>query len=89
MYSQIIKSKLDELPENLEREVLDYIEFLLHKYGNVKPIHSEVETIKQKRLDTAKELLSEVDDVDDDSQGIFDASADIRRLREERLKQIC
>ena len=34
MYSQIIKSKLEELPEDLEREVLDYIEFLLRKYGN-------------------------------------------------------
>ena len=89
MYSQIIKSKLEELPEDLEKEILDYIEFLLHKYGNIEPIHSEVETIKQKRLDTAKDLLSEVDDVDDDSQGIFDASDDIRRLREERLKQIC
>ena len=93
----MIKSKLEELPEDLEKEVLDYIEFLLHKYSNeelnifhtIEPIHSEAEKIKQKRLDTAKELLSEVDDVDDDSQGVFDASADIRRLREERLKQIC
>jgi hypothetical protein len=89
MYSQIIKSKLEELPENLEKEVLDYVEFLLHKYGNIEPIYSEAEKIKQKRIDTAKALLSEVDDIDDDSQGIFDASADIRRLREERLKQIC
>ena len=89
MYSQIIKSNLEELPEDLEKEILDYVEFLLHKYGNIEPIHSEAEKIKQKRLNTAKDLLSEVDDVDDDSQGIFDASADIRRLREERLKQIC
>lgn len=28
-----IKTKLDELPINLKREVLDYIEFLLQKYG--------------------------------------------------------
>jgi len=34
MYSQIIKARLEELPEDLEKEVLDYIEFLLHKYGN-------------------------------------------------------
>ena len=89
MYSQIIKSKLEELPEDLEKEILDYVEFLLHKYGNIEPIHSEAEKIKKKRLNTAKDLLSEVADIDDDSQGIFDASADIRRLREERLKQIC
>ena len=34
MYSQIIKAKIEELPEDLEKELLDYIEFLLHKYGN-------------------------------------------------------
>ena len=28
-----IKTKLDGLPINLKREVLDYIEFLLQKYG--------------------------------------------------------
>jgi len=33
MYTQIIKAKLDELPEDVEKEILDYIEFLLHKYG--------------------------------------------------------
>lgn len=33
MYRQIIKDKLNELPEDLEKELLDYIEFLLHKYG--------------------------------------------------------
>jgi len=33
MKSQIIKDKLEELPQDLEKEVLDYIEFLLQKYG--------------------------------------------------------
>ncbi len=33
VYSEIIKAKLDELPEDKEKEILDYIEFLLHKYG--------------------------------------------------------
>jgi len=31
--SEIIKAKLEELPEDLKKEVLDYIEFLLQKYG--------------------------------------------------------
>jgi hypothetical protein len=31
--SEIIKSRLEELPEDLKKEVLDYIEFLLQKYG--------------------------------------------------------
>jgi hypothetical protein len=34
MKTQVIKSKLDQLPEELKKEVLDYIEFLLQKsYG--------------------------------------------------------
>ncbi len=36
METQIIKSKFDELPEDLKKEVLDYIEFLLQKYGTYK-----------------------------------------------------
>ena len=31
--NQLIKAKLEELPEGLKKEVLDYIEFLLQKYG--------------------------------------------------------
>lgn len=30
--NQIIQDKLEALPENLKREVLDYIDFLLQKY---------------------------------------------------------
>jgi len=33
MESEIIKTRLEELPKELRREVLDYIDFLLHKYG--------------------------------------------------------
>ena len=33
MKDQVIKTKLEELPEDLKKEVLDYIEFLLQKYG--------------------------------------------------------
>ena len=33
MKSEIIKARLEELPEDLRREVLDYIEFLLQKYS--------------------------------------------------------
>jgi hypothetical protein len=33
MSGQVIKVKLEELPDNLKREALDYIEFLLQKYG--------------------------------------------------------
>ncbi|MBW2038062.1 MAG: DUF2281 domain-containing protein [Deltaproteobacteria bacterium] len=33
MKDQVIKAKLEDLPESLKREVLDYIDFLLQKYG--------------------------------------------------------
>jgi hypothetical protein len=32
MESQIIKSKLEELPEDLKKEVYDFMEFLLQKH---------------------------------------------------------
>ncbi len=32
MQRSVIKERLEELPEDLRKEVLDYIDFLLHKY---------------------------------------------------------
>jgi len=34
MYEKEIESKIQELPENLKKEVLDYIDFLHMKYKN-------------------------------------------------------
>ena len=39
----------------------------------------EVERLKQARLRLAEELLAECNDIEDDSQGEFDAAQDIRR----------
>jgi len=36
METQIIKSKLEELPENLRNEVYDFMEFLMQKHGSTK-----------------------------------------------------
>jgi hypothetical protein len=36
MEPQIIKSKLEELPEDLRNEVYDFMEFLLQKHGSAK-----------------------------------------------------
>ena len=36
MYEKEIKLKIRELPEDLRREVLDYIEFLLKKYKSAE-----------------------------------------------------
>ena len=71
VYSEIIKAKLDELPEDIEKEILDYIEFLLHKYGK-KIDEGEIITVfpigedliksfrgKSKNKDIVKILLEE------------------------------
>ncbi|HIE29186.1 TPA: hypothetical protein EYP66_18090 [Candidatus Poribacteria bacterium] len=50
----------------------------------------EAERVKQVRLQLAEELLAECNDIEDDSQGEFDATQDIQRMREERgMSQIC
>lgn len=49
----------------------------------------EVKQLLQERLRLAEELLTECDDIKDDSQGKFDAVEDIRWMRQERLRQIC
>ena len=36
MYEREIKTNVRELPENLKKEVLDYIKFLLEKYQDKK-----------------------------------------------------
>ncbi|KYK33834.1 MAG: DUF2281 domain-containing protein [Theionarchaea archaeon] len=36
MYEREIETKVRKLPENLKKEVLDYIEFLLEKYQGKK-----------------------------------------------------
>ena len=36
MYEKEIESKMRELPEDLRREILDYMEFLLKKYKSKK-----------------------------------------------------
>jgi hypothetical protein len=33
MMKQVVKVKLEELPDDLKKEVMDYIEFLFQKYG--------------------------------------------------------
>ena len=44
----------------------------------------ETERTKQVRLQLAATLLAECDDIEDDSQGTFDAPQDIQRMRKER-----
>ena len=55
----------------------------------VRATEGEAEEVRQVRLRLAEELLAECNDIEDDSQGKFDATQDIRRMREERMRQIC
>lgn len=56
---------------------------------SVATTESDAEQVRQQRLCLAEELLAECNDIEDDSQGEFDAVGDIRRAREGRLRQIC
>ena len=49
---------------------------------------SHTETVQDDRLQLAKMLCDEVDDVIDDTHGEFDAAEDIQRIREERVSHV-
>jgi len=50
---------------------------------------SKGESARKECLRLAEELLAEVEDIEDDAQGEFDAAAMIRQMRDERIAQIC
>ena len=47
------------------------------------------EQVRRIRLQLAEELLAECNDIEDDSRGEFEATQDIRQMREERVRRIC
>jgi len=49
---------------------------------------SHTETVQDDRLQLAKMLCDEVDDVIDDIHGEFDAAEDIQRMRAERVSRV-
>jgi hypothetical protein len=49
---------------------------------------SHTETVQDDRLQLAKMLCDEVDDVIDDTHGEFDAAEDMQRIREERVSHV-
>ena len=60
----------------------------LSTMSTIEQIEDNTEKRQQRKLQLVEELLAEVDDIEDDSQGEFDAAIDVRRCREERIKQI-
>ena len=49
-------------------------------------VENKTELVREQRLRLAEELLAECSDIEDDSQGEFDAAEDIRRMREKRTR---
>jgi hypothetical protein len=56
MSTQTISTKVGQLSEELQREVLDYIEFLLYKYN-----HQDENSRQDKNLSRRQEVVQRVD----------------------------
>ncbi len=56
---------------------------------SVVATEGEAKQMRLAQLRLADELLAECNGIEDDSQGVLDATQDIRRMREERGRQIC
>jgi hypothetical protein len=65
-------------------------ERLSDTFGIVPEGENEQEQqVQDERLRLARALCEEVEDIANDAHGEFDAADDIRRLREERIRQLC
>jgi len=61
MYDKGIEVKMRELPENLRREVVDYIEFLLKKYKSREAKAKKLKFDWEGRLSDLKEKFTLVE----------------------------
>jgi len=84
-----IERLIEQLPTTQRLKLMARICEQLSDETAIDQIESKAEKSKNKRLQLAKHLLAEVEDVKDDSQGEFDVVDDIKRLRQERIKRIC
>ena len=84
-----IEKLVEQLPPAQRLKLVASICEQLSSASTIEKVENDMKRSRRKRLQLAEELLAEVDDIEDDSQGKFDAAADLRRLREERIKQIC
>jgi len=75
----------------------DQLRLLAHiseRLSSTLPVVPAVESpheqsVRDERLHLAKILCEEVEDITNDTLGEFDAAEDIRRIREERVPQVC
>ncbi len=84
-----VKTLVVQLPTKDQLRLLAHIS---ERLSNILPVAPEVESphalgVRDERLQLAKMLCEEAEDMSDDTQGEFDAAEDIRRMREERVSQ--
>jgi uncharacterized protein (DUF1499 family) len=94
MSQQVTLEQVDRLARQLEPlSSLQLIARVAERLGQTLPVAAATDLAKAQmqkaRLQLASELLAEVDDIEDDSQGKSEAVDIIRRLREERMAQLC
>ena len=84
-----VEKLVEQLSPAQQLKLVSIIYEHLSTTSTIKQMEDDMKETRQKKLQLAKKLLAEVDNVEDDSKGKFDAAKDIRRLREERTEQIC
>lgn len=94
MSQQVTLEQVDRLARQLEpHSSLLLIARVAERLGKSLPAVDATEQAKaqnqQARLQLANELLAEADDIENDSQGEFEAADSIRRMRDERMAQLC
>jgi len=85
----ITLEQVEKLAENLSPA--QRLELAAHicKQLSIAQGFDQVKEPEDQKIQLAKELFSEVEDIEDDSQGDFDSVTDVNRLRKERIKHIC
>ncbi len=94
MYQRMTLEQVEQLVGQLAlQELVQLLKYISERLGHALPLvtddDQEKERIRRLRLQLANELLAEVESIDDDAQGETDAAEIVRRLRDERIAQIC
>jgi len=94
MYQRMTLEQVEQLIGQLAlQELVQLLKYISERLSHALPLvtddNQEKERIRQLRLRLANELLAEVENIEDDAQGETDAAEIVRRLRDERIAQIC
>ena len=94
MPNGVTREHVEQLAVQLPpQEQLELVAHIVNQLNITLPLTSvkagKQEQVQRQRLQLAEELLVEVADIEDDSQGTSDAAITIRKMRDERIFQIC